>query len=402
MADPTPIDSLGRQAGDISAAFDSLVGSLSAAADNIKDLPESLKQEAQAESSEAIAEMKKLVNAISGFEGFKGDGFEKEVEKISENLKELNEQYEKIQKVEKKSTKNFQEINDAMKLFRSGIKKTNTSVADLVKGISNPVSAGVPGTPKPVRDVAGEMAKELNVTIEKGNVSIASADISGVGGGGSGGGGGGGGIPDAGGPSGEESAKQFAAFTKGLSNKLGGYVSGLLGGASLTQVLFRGSVKDATHFRKEMRKVAYEIEGVGASTRGLQADFSDLGSEIVKQTGAPLEATQEAYLKNLKKGFASQEKGVKSQKEGLKVVKSGIHLSTMIGADAASTADLFGEWNRTLGLSSNQMSQLARDSRNVAKSTGVTGDELVEAMKSAEGLLKNLRVKFLLGKLIHY
>jgi phage-related protein len=164
----------------------------------------------------------------------------------------------------------------------------------------------------------------------------------------------------------------------------------LTGGASLTQVLFKGAANDAIVFGKEMRNIAYEVEGIGASTRGLQKEFANLGKDISQQTGVPLEVMQETYVKNLKKGMIEQNKGTKSQKEGLKVIKSGLNLSSMIGSGAEATADLFGDWHRTLKLSSGQMSQLARDTKQIAKSTGVTGDNLIDAMKSSEGILKNL------------
>jgi hypothetical protein len=93
---------------------------------------------------------------------------------------------------------------------------------------------------------------------------------------------------------------------------------------------------------------------------------------------------QKVYMSNLKKGF-------KDNKEGMKVMKSGLFLSTMIGSEAQQTADLFGDWHRTLALTSSEMGELARGMRNVALSTGVTGDELLGAMKSSEGILKNLR-----------
>jgi hypothetical protein len=93
---------------------------------------------------------------------------------------------------------------------------------------------------------------------------------------------------------------------------------------------------------------------------------------------------QKVYMSNLKKGF-------KDNNEGKKVMKSGLFLSTMIGSEAQQTADLFGDWHRTLALSAGEMSELARGMGNVALSTGVTGDELLGAMKSSEEILKNFR-----------
>jgi hypothetical protein len=173
--------------------------------------------------------------------------------------------------------------------------------------------------------------------------------------------------------------------------KLTDIVSMVTAGASILQLLFKGSAKDAIVFGKEMRSIAYEIEGIGSSTRGLQDEFANLGKNITQQTGHPLEVMQESYMKNIKKGMIQQNKSTKSQKEGLKVIKSGLNLSYMIGANSENTADLFGDWHRTLKLSSQQMAQLSRDTKQIARSTGVTGDHLIEAMKSSEGILKNLQ-----------
>jgi hypothetical protein len=187
-----------------------------------------------------------------------------------------------------------------------------------------------------------------------------------------------------------KSKDDLEKFYNSARAKITDITSMLTAGASFSQVLFKGSANDAIVFGKEMRNIAYEVEGIGSSTRGLQKEFANLGKNVSQQTGVPLEVMQDAYMKNIKKGMLQQNKSTKSQKDGLKVIKSGLHLSTMIGSNAENTSDLFGDWHRTLKLSSGQMSQLARDSKQIARSTGVTGDHLIESMKASEGILKNL------------
>lgn len=171
--------------------------------------------------------------------------------------------------------------------------------------------------------------------------------------------------------------KELASWATGMSTALMG------GGADFLQGLFAGSVTDATEFQREMRLIAFQTQGITGDFREMQSNFSDLG-KVAAETGKSISVMQKVYMSNLKKGF-------KDNKEGMKVMKSGLFLSTMIGSEAQQTADLFGDWHRTLALTSSEMSELARGMRNVALSTGVTGDELLGAMKSSEGILKNLR-----------
>jgi len=171
--------------------------------------------------------------------------------------------------------------------------------------------------------------------------------------------------------------KEIASWTTGISTALMG------GGADFLQGLFSGSVTDATVFQREMRMIAFQTQGITGDFRGMQSEFSDLG-QVAKETGKSVNVMQKVYMSNVKKGF-------KNNIEGKKVMKSSLFLSSMIGSEAQQTADLFGDWHRTLALSSGEMGELARGMRNVALTTGVTGDELLGAMKSSEGILKNLR-----------
>ena len=176
----------------------------------------------------------------------------------------------------------------------------------------------------------------------------------------------------------DDFGKKSAKFAMGVSNMISG------GEGNIMQQIFAGSVADATEFGQEMREIAFQTQGVTGDFKDMQKEFANLGSSVVSETGKSVDALNKAVISNSKKGF-------KNQKEGQKVLKSGLHLSTMIGSETQQTADLFGDWHRTLGMSANQMSDLSRSMRDVALSTGVTGDELLGAMKSSEGILKNMR-----------
>jgi hypothetical protein len=92
-----------------------------------------------------------------------------------------------------------------------------------------------------------------------------------------------------------------------------------------------------------MKEIAFQTQGVTGDFRGMQKEFANLGDSVVSETGKSVDALQKAVTSNFKKGF-------KNQKDGLKVLKSGLHLSTMIGSETQQTADLFGDWHRTLGM----------------------------------------------------
>lgn len=174
----------------------------------------------------------------------------------------------------------------------------------------------------------------------------------------------------------KDSKKQWAAWFAGIS-------TALTGGSDPWQIVFHGAVEDTTMWRKEMRKVAFQTQGITGDMRDMQAGVTDFG-KAVAQTGQPLEKMQQSYLKNLKKG-------VKSLEQTQKVLKSGLNTATMIGADAEQTADLFHDWHMTMGLNANQMAQVGRNVQEVGRRTGVVGDELLDVVRSTEKLIKNMK-----------
>ena len=156
------------------------------------------------------------------------------------------------------------------------------------------------------------------------------------------------------------------------------------GGGDPWQNLFEGAVKDVTEFRREMRNLAFQTEGITGNFREAQAEFAKIGENIAGRTGVNVTAFQKAYMNNARKGF-------KDQKAGMRVLESGLKLSTLIGSESQATASLFADWHRELGLGAAQMERMANNMQMVARNTGVTGDELVAVMKSSEQVLKNLR-----------
>jgi hypothetical protein len=256
--------------------------------------------------------------------------------------------------------KNLERLNQADKLPKY-------SKGGVVKGFVG--GGGVPPPARGTRTVAGAIRKALGIETPEPVVTPETQSV----------------YSDLGQELADYAGYNFKLrWRKNVAAWLTSVSSLMLGGqADFFKVLFGGSVVDVTNFRREVRALAFEIEGITSATTDLQNRFGDMGKSI-NETGKSIDAVQKLYLQNSKKGF-------KSQKDGLKTIKSGLYLSTMIGSETEQTANLFSDWYRTLNLSADQMGRLARDSRFVAMSTGVTGDELVGAMRASESILKNLK-----------
>jgi hypothetical protein len=288
-------------------------------------------------------------------------GIKEEISKFLDEIKGLNKKSEKSGKSDKESNKD----RDRDYRLQGLLLRTNRRSLHQLNNINQAIGSGpIPrGAPTP--------------TVSAENFERMLSGTNPAGGGGGTGDGGDGGREGRGRGDGDDN------FAGRLARRVASISSEILGGWSL-QDLFAGSIKDVTEYRSNMRMLAYELEGVTEDTRGLQSNFASLGDDVVKITGHSLDETQKAYATIIKKG-------VKDRKEALKVVKTGLHASYMLGADAQQTAEVFGDWHRTLDMSSGQMDQLARDSKDIARATGMTGDELLGVMKKSESILRNLR-----------
>lgn len=206
------------------------------------------------------------------------------------------------------------------------------------------------------------------------------------------GGGGGGGTTGAGGPLGGSDplnnadvavSRGIDEFRKNWGTAIGAFVTTALSGFDILQVLFAGAVRDEMEFTHNMRQLAYQVEGVTIKTRELQNAFMDTGS-VVKETGDFLTNFQQAYVKILKSG-------VRDRKQSLSILKSAASLATSIGVETKDTADLFHDWSMSLRLSDYQMEEISRGLKQTARDTGVTGENLLQAAKSAEKLMKRMQ-----------
>jgi hypothetical protein len=131
-------------------------------------------------------------------------------------------------------------------------------------------------------------------------------------------------------------------------------------------------------------------KGIGSGFRESPANMVDYWKEANRlaenynETGQSVANVQKVLINNLKRGVTQLSSWSKMSKQGL-------ILSKMIGTEAEGTADELADWNQHLGLSVDQTGQLARSIQTVGKITGLTGDRLMDAVKSSKTFAENMR-----------
>lgn len=107
-------------------------------------------------------------------------------------------------------------------------------------------------------------------------------------------------------------------------------------------------------------------------------------NDIFLDTGVDREVAMKSMVKNMRRGITSLEKWNQTSRQGLR-------LGYLIGADAEATADELADWSMYMGLSNTQTGLLAKNVQQVGRLTGVTGNNLLEAVKSGRTLAESMR-----------
>lgn len=105
----------------------------------------------------------------------------------------------------------------------------------------------------------------------------------------------------------------------------------------------------------------------------------------VAETGQRFTTIQKTMLRNFKRG-------IQDTKALNKVTKTGLQTAYLLGASAESTADLFADWHQRLGMSTTDLRGMQRNMTQIARSTGIFGDELVQIAKSSHQFMENMRM----------
>lgn len=227
------------------------------------------------------------------------------------------------------------------------------------------------------------------------------------GGGGGGGGGGNGSVPPVGGSSasggsggnndpslkdlrndyqGIESLKflhdysKLIDFTTDLAGKM---EKAFLGVENVAKNLVTGVIENERKFTQDVRALAYETAGVTAETKKLQKVYSGI-EQTAFLTGVDRTEFQKSYLNNLKKG-------IKNLNVAKNISIAQLNTETMIGVEAGQLSETFTEWNQSFSLSTAQVADIGRGIRDVARFTGVTGENLTKAVSASQEFLKAMR-----------
>lgn len=185
---------------------------------------------------------------------------------------------------------------------------------------------------------------------------------------------------------GKDVAKSFSSgFGKKLAS-LGTVVMGLAKAFDPIDKVFGGMVKDELEFMVNMRAIAYQTQGLTSDFGDMQKTFQDIGSryDTVAQTGMNISKYQKLFYTNIKRG-------VKDLNTTNKVLKSSANAATILDMEAESVAETFMDWHMKLNMNGDQINEMNRGLRDVARTTGVTGAALKNAVDSSAELMKSMQ-----------
>jgi hypothetical protein len=166
--------------------------------------------------------------------------------------------------------------------------------------------------------------------------------------------------------------------------------------------IFQGVLKDSLQFITNVRMASYETRKWGDTTAQTAEQWAEFGS-VARETGYDRTTFEAIYQKQIQKGLAYERKTIdqngkirsgfekRSIKDQQKMVKTAVSTAFLIGSNAEETAEMFDEWQRHLGLSNLEMQQMSNNMKDIARNTGVSGDNLISAVKASSAVLDTLR-----------
>jgi len=150
-----------------------------------------------------------------------------------------------------------------------------------------------------------------------------------------------------------------------------------------TDTVFKDLFAEERKFTIDARQAAFEVAGITKESRGLQRAFEDIG-KAASETGFDRTTYSKAYLSNYRKGL-------KDKKLSEAITKKQLNTEKMIGVEAGALGDTFLNMSLQMKMSNNEMSEFGRGIQEVARNTGVTGENLADAVRSSEDIIKNMR-----------
>jgi phage-related protein len=303
-------------------------------------------------TKEATEELEKLIN-------LEFDNFAKIVEETEEKLKAKN-----------LSPKEKQKSRDELMKFSGGfIEKMQKSMqSSISKAGIDPKSASAKNATQIVANVTTKVAKTMNSLELMADIKFEDDDEE---------------LKSKARKDGQTYSMAFSAM---MAHGISTIATMLLGGTDLYGQLVKGFPDTALLYRQEMNRVLYLTEGLTTETSGLKEEYNNL-SGIVGIIGYGLKEAQDSMGLLLKRGI----KGSGAMKL---LTKSSLHTAKMMGLSASESLDIvntFADWNQQLGLSAEIIEGIGSGMKDITRTSGLTGQNLVNAVKSSQSFLDSMR-----------
>lgn len=176
------------------------------------------------------------------------------------------------------------------------------------------------------------------------------------------------------------------AFSAMMAHGISTVATMLLGGTDLYGQLVRGFPDTALLYRQEMNGILYLTEGLTNETQTLREEYNNL-SGVVGVIGYGLKEAQDSM------GLLAK-RGIKTSGTMKLITKSSLHTAKMMGLSASESLDMvntFADWNQHLGLSAEIIEGIGSSMKDVSRTSGLTGQNLVNAVKSSQSFLDSMR-----------
>lgn len=144
-------------------------------------------------------------------------------------------------------------------------------------------------------------------------------------------------------------------------------------------------------YMSNMHKLMFQMsDEIGTATsktqdwRGeLLKAYSDQ-TNFYKEFGQDQDVVRKQAIKNARRGIGDSAKN-------LTLTKTSLSLAHLIGSEASSTGDELATWSQHFNMSNAASQQLAANIQRIGRQTGVTGDNLLNAVQSTKTLVTNMR-----------
>lgn len=322
-----------------------------------------------------------------------------------EQIEQLTKAVEKLDSIDKHIVDEAKKVNDNLEELLDAVKKccgigggskqgNNPSQNKKTMGLG--FADGIGKSHKVLTQAftkafsSNQFATAISKAVGGGSTGGGGNRRAGIGGGGGGGRSGGGGVNPGAGISIQQIDRMAAAMGAVATGatKINGMMKQFLGsiGIDLSNV-FKGVISDEMIFISNMRKLGSET--------GQYADELFKIGQVTKETGVDRVTYQKAYEKEMRKGMVLEmksgrieQRNIKAQQQGL---KNSLNTSYLLGMDAEQTAEMFGSWNRELGLTTTSISLVQDHMRHVSRISGVSGDNMLRAAQNAEKFMKSMQ-----------